>query len=530
MFKKSILDINPIIIKDLRSRMRGLRPFLTLTGMLLFLAAITYGVYQISVTTFSYYSGTPLSPQIGQLLFSMLAFLLLAFVCIITPAVTAGAISSEKENLTMEMLLTTPLHPAQILWGKLVSAMSYVFLLIFAAIPIASLIFLFGGVSLRDMFKTLAVLIVISVTLGIFGLFISTLLKRASRSTVVIYIAIVLLIVGSLGTYGVVGIINNAEPPRWLLVLNPVSALASAMSNVGGNYYSLSGIIPLLGADVSALSGDIITQNYIPRPLYHYSIPIFLIISVVFYFLASRLIRTTRRWKITRKEGLIYLSLIAGVVLLTLGTFYLTINNYEHAVTTDMPLDLLVNRRVFSSSSIIQPVIAEPQIRVIEIEDIKSNAIEIETDIEMETWENLLSTQDQSEIFTAIITNGLEAYNKLSAKPLAEIYLVQTFWETSEDGSDHFYVLSDELKTAISEQFLTKTTVIWLNILEDFDSSVALSPNILFTFSPPQISDDGQVNLSMDTYLNGEYLTYTSAEFININGTWSMTILSQTQQ
>ncbi len=529
MFKKSFLDINPIIIKDLRSRMRGLRPFLTLTGMLLFLAAITYGVYQISVTTFSYYSGTPLSPQIGQLLFTMLAFLLLAFVCIITPAVTAGAISSEKENLTMEMLLTTPLHPAQILWGKLVSAMSYVFLLIFAAIPIASLIFLFGGVSLRDMFKTLAVLIVISITLGIFGLFISTLLKRASRSTVVIYIAIVLLIVGSLGTYGVVGIINNAEPPRWLLVLNPVSALASAMSNVGGNYNSLSGIIPLLGADVSRLSGDIITQNYIPRPLYHYSIPIFLIISVVFYFLASRLIRTTRRWKITPKEGLIYLSLIAGVVLLTLGTFYLTINNYEHAVTTDKPLDLLVNRRVFSSSSIIQPVIAEPPIRVVEIQ--AENVVsESRTDIEMETWENSLAIEDQTAIFTLIITSGIEAYNKENAKPLAEIYLVQSFWETSQDGSDHFYVLSEDLKTAIAEQISNETKIIWLNILEDFDLSIALLPNIIFTFTPPQVSENGQVNLSMDAYLNGEHFMYTSAEFINTDGTWIMSNLSQTNQ
>ena len=169
MFSKIRLNSKPIIVKELRSRMRGPRPFITITVMLVLLSGITYGVYWIALTTLSSYSGTPISPQIGQSLFVMLSFLLLMVICILTPAVTAGAISSEREQLTYEMLLSTPLHPAKILWGKLFSSLSYVFLLIFSAIPIASLIFVFGGVTLREMLKSFIILISVTITLGSLG-------------------------------------------------------------------------------------------------------------------------------------------------------------------------------------------------------------------------------------------------------------------------------------------------------------------------------------------------------------------------
>ncbi len=108
---------NPIIVKELRSRMRGPRAFITLTSALLFMAFISYAFYQLVILT-STRSYSPLSPQVGQTLFTALAILEMMLICLITPAVTAGAISSEYENLTLEMLLTTPLKPARIYGGS----------------------------------------------------------------------------------------------------------------------------------------------------------------------------------------------------------------------------------------------------------------------------------------------------------------------------------------------------------------------------------------------------------------------------
>ena len=118
---KKILSwiLNPVLVKELRSRMRGVRAFATLTGVLLFLTLVTYTIYQITVVQ-ARFSSAPVSPIVGQVVFASLAFLEMILVCAIAPAVTAGILSAEKEKQTYDMLLATPIHPTSILWGKLI--------------------------------------------------------------------------------------------------------------------------------------------------------------------------------------------------------------------------------------------------------------------------------------------------------------------------------------------------------------------------------------------------------------------------
>src|SRR5512135_8741 len=193
---QNLLRINPIIVKEIRSRMRGPRAFITLTAILLAMGGLMYAMLQLILASTRYTS--VLSPQIGQALFATLAFMELFMICAITPAVTAGAISSEKEKQTYEMLMSTPLSPTSILWGKLISALSYVFLLLFAGVPLASIVFIFGGVALSDMLKALLVLLLFAVTFGILGLFMSALFGRTGRATVASFITVVVLMIGPL--------------------------------------------------------------------------------------------------------------------------------------------------------------------------------------------------------------------------------------------------------------------------------------------------------------------------------------------
>ncbi|MCZ7553928.1 MAG: ABC transporter permease [Anaerolineales bacterium] len=210
------LDVNPIIVKELRSRMRGMRAFLTLTVSLLFMGLILYALYQVALAS-SQYSTSPISPQVGQILFTGLAFLLLFLIAAITPSITSGEISGERERQTYEMLMTTPLSPARILWGKLFASMGYVFLILFAAVPMASLIFIFGGINARDMIKALIALVVITVMFGVIGLFYSTLLNRSGRATVLTYLTIGLLLFGPIFAALLSGILKQQEPERWLM-------------------------------------------------------------------------------------------------------------------------------------------------------------------------------------------------------------------------------------------------------------------------------------------------------------------------
>jgi ABC-2 type transport system permease protein len=319
MLSKLHIGVNPILVKELRSRMRDARAFITLTIVLLLLGGVSYLLYRIALSASQYsYSSMPISPQIGQALFIALAFLELMMVSAIAPAVTAGAISGEKEKLTYEMLLATPLRPASILWGKLISALSYVFLLIFAAIPMASLIFIFGGVTPRDMIKALIILVIVAITLGMLGLFMSAWMGRTARATVVSYLVVAAMYVLPVIAYVAVGVLRQAEPPRWILVLSPMSALFSAVTPSSGGDWNFLWILGMgLGGNMRILTGAGIDFTGIPRPLYHYSLPLYGLMTLALYYFSTHLILPARRWRLTRKEiliALLVLLLFAGTV------------------------------------------------------------------------------------------------------------------------------------------------------------------------------------------------------------------------
>ncbi len=363
MRPKPRLGINPIIVKELRSRMRGARAFAILTGMLLLLGATSYALYRIVLLTTSTYMSTPLSPQIGQTLFTSLVFLELMMVCFVTPAVTAGAISGEREKLTYEMLLATPLRSGSILWGKLISALSYVFLLIFAAIPMASLVFIFGGVTPRDMVKTLAILVAVTVTFGVIGIFMSTWLKRSGRATVLSYLIILALLIGPLFIYILVGVLQQAEPPRWILVPNPVSALFSAVnpaSPTDGPSGVFWGLGMAIGGNLSILTGG--GQPGIPRPLYHYTLPLYGAISLVLYLLATRMVRPTRQWRVSWKEAAIVAVLLLAVGGAVTLAFALTADRYVTAsiFSTPTPAPAMVPQRALIEREVVVAAEVEP--------------------------------------------------------------------------------------------------------------------------------------------------------------------------
>lgn len=333
---RNLLRVNPIIVKELRSRMRGGRAFITLTVILLLMAGIMYAVLQIILANARY--SNIMSPQVGQAMFAALVYLELFMICAITPAVTSGAISSEKEKQTYEMLMATPLSPTSILWGKMVSAMSYVLLLLFAGVPLASLVFIFGGVAPREMIRSLLVLLVVAGTLGILGMFYSALFGRTGRATVASFITVVLLMMGPLFLAVLVGVLRQSEPPRWILAPSPISALSAALSS-SMNQNGFNQIFWVLGG-IFNMGMNSVSMNGIPRPLYHYSIAIYLVLGLVLYLLATRLVRPTRRWSFQRNEvigGLLLVLIVGGAIL---AAYLITAPRYEWTAkpATELPV------------------------------------------------------------------------------------------------------------------------------------------------------------------------------------------------
>lgn len=342
MVQKERLSMNPIVVKELRSRMRGARAFTILTAMLLVLGGALYGIYRLTMLGAAY--NTMPGPIIGQTLFQSLAVLELLVICFITPALTSGTISSEKEKLTYEMLLTTPLSPTRILWGKLFSALIYVLLLIFAAIPLASLVFIFGGVAPMSMLRGLLVLIVVAAMLGTLGIFASAWLDRTARATVVSYLLVLLIFIGPFVAFVATGIARNDIPPRELLILNPVSALFSAILPPASTSVMQNNVIGGLGhvlaGNLSMMDGRVVDGEL--RPLYHYSLPLFAAITFVFYLLAAQMVKPTRRWRFGWRAVLSIL-LLVGLFAGAIGFgFWQTSDQYVTEPWNSEPEDEII--------------------------------------------------------------------------------------------------------------------------------------------------------------------------------------------
>jgi ABC-type transport system involved in multi-copper enzyme maturation permease subunit len=176
---------NPVLARELRGRIRGNRALLILTIYLLITGLITVLVYSVSVQTgANSFSDPEAGRNAGRAIFFTVMTAALVQVCVITPSLTAGAIAGEKERQSYDLLITTQLSPLQIALGKLASALAFALLLIIAALPLASLSFLFGGISGTDMVIGVIGLMATAVLYASVGLFWSTVMRSTLGATV----------------------------------------------------------------------------------------------------------------------------------------------------------------------------------------------------------------------------------------------------------------------------------------------------------------------------------------------------------
>ncbi|MGH2454721.1 MAG: ABC transporter permease [Candidatus Limnocylindria bacterium] len=256
-----------IMVKELRSRFRGRRSFLVLTLYLSVLALIAYGAYGVvapearlaSQSSGGLELGTPnASARIGQAIFAVLSVIQLLLVSFLAPAFTTGAISLEREKQTLDLLIATPIRPAGLVIGKLVSALAFVVLMIVAGIPVSALVLMYGGATVDDILRQQAVLFAAAIGFGVIGLFYSALTKRTQTATVLTYSTILALTIGTLLVWRFwTAVATDAQQdpfgrvqtaPEELLYVNPAVAMIEIVANTelefgdfSEAYYALRG-------------------------------------------------------------------------------------------------------------------------------------------------------------------------------------------------------------------------------------------------------------------------------------------------
>ncbi len=227
--------INPVLQKELKVKMRSWKAAILIGVYNLVLLLLTIFILKMTIS-----NGTGVPTQ--STIFGTYAFLVAAqfgLIALITPALTAGAISGEREKQTLDILLSTTLNHGSIITGKLFASLSQVILLLISSVPVFSIIFLYGGIGFVQLIQVYMFFIVVAITLGSIGIFFSTYIKKSTAANVLTYAVVVFLGIGTLlisifYVQMVIVPINPNTPYEgtfWLFNLNPGLALVSLVSD-----------------------------------------------------------------------------------------------------------------------------------------------------------------------------------------------------------------------------------------------------------------------------------------------------------
>jgi ABC-type transport system involved in multi-copper enzyme maturation permease subunit len=252
-------SLNPVAWREMKSRVRGLRTPALFFAYLAVLGLFIFIVYLRKGATGSYsYGGALLSGnygptrnfETGQDIFISIFLYQILMVAVVTPAICGGLVSREIEGGTYDLLLVTPVKGRTLIYGKLIGAVGYLFVLIMATLPLTCIVFIFGGVSPEDILAGYAIVLMEAVVLGIISLFFSAVFQLTNVAVIFTYFIIALLLLGvpvvsssltasiNADTGRAAGNSFRVDPrldpdfdlPKRLLVLNPFAALGSVLA------------------------------------------------------------------------------------------------------------------------------------------------------------------------------------------------------------------------------------------------------------------------------------------------------------
>ncbi len=196
---------NPVLGRELIEQLRMPRAFIIQAVFLLLLSAIVLVAWPPEAVEMAEQA------HHSKRIFDTFAIGQIILLALIAPILAAPSIASERERRSLDLLMTSPLTPGEIVQGKLLSAIVYLLLLSVSSLPIFAVCFLLGGIGWREIATTFALLFGIAFFSGSVGLVTSTFLGRSRNALAVSYVVILPLTL-------------------LLIVLNPARAPAAAVT------------------------------------------------------------------------------------------------------------------------------------------------------------------------------------------------------------------------------------------------------------------------------------------------------------
>ena len=175
---------NPVLRRELLTALRSNKAFIL---HFFFLAALGFVVYRIwPLDDKEITSGDVLTRH----LFHIFGESQLVLVSILAPAFSASAMTIEKERRCMDLLMTSPIRPGTILFGKYLSSVLYIFLLVISTAPLVSIILWLPGLGPNDVIGMYVLLLSVAACFGMIGLTCSTFFHRSQSSLAITYMVV----------------------------------------------------------------------------------------------------------------------------------------------------------------------------------------------------------------------------------------------------------------------------------------------------------------------------------------------------
>ncbi len=186
-FKALSFD-NPVALKELRIGLRERRIFILQVLFLIFLLGLSLIVLP---EIFQHKSSERLSES-GKEFFYVLYWAQLLILLFTVPAFTCGSLSGERERHSLDMVLASRLSSGELVAGKLGFAVYCLLLLLASALPLASIAFFLGGISLAEASGAYLELFLFGMLAASVGLFSSARESRSNYSTVQSYLMVLM--------------------------------------------------------------------------------------------------------------------------------------------------------------------------------------------------------------------------------------------------------------------------------------------------------------------------------------------------
>ena len=293
------LRVNPIYKQETRVSSRSFRlPLIILLFNTVLAVMALLNMYsmiaQVQRTAEIQYSSF-----VGLYIFvAMVEFVLLLF---ITPALTAGTISGERERQTLNMLLTTHMTPLDIVLGKLGASLSNILLMIVSSFPILALGFIYGGVTLLDILRLVICYSMTALLVGCIGICCSAVFRKSTIATVVSYCVMMILVVGTVVINHMVSVFQrtlslsgsyDSGACLYMLLFNPAATFPAVLESQMGGYSSLDVILPW----ATVAPENLITDHWLVCSLLAQAL-----LSGILLWIAVRNVEPYRRKKMKHK-------------------------------------------------------------------------------------------------------------------------------------------------------------------------------------------------------------------------------------